>query len=55
MAMIQADVLASPAPQWRPFDGRLNADLENGVAEGARTLDDGSHNPVLYQLSYNHH
>ena len=23
--------------------------------EGDRTLDNGSHNPVLYQLSYAHH
>ena len=26
-----------------------------GVDEGDRTLDNGSHNPVLYQLSYAHH
>jgi hypothetical protein len=25
------------------------------VDEGDRTLDNGSHNPVLYQLSYAHH
>ena len=28
---------------------------EYGVDEGDRTLDNGSHNPVLYQLSYAHH
>jgi hypothetical protein len=27
----------------------------NGVSEGARTLDNWSHNPALYQLSYTHH
>ena len=26
-----------------------------GVSEGYRTLDNRSHNPVLYQLSYTHH
>ncbi len=26
-----------------------------GVDEGDRTLDNGSHNPVLFQLSYAHH
>ena len=28
---------------------------ENGVADGNRTRDHRSHNPVLYQLSYSHH
>ena len=27
----------------------------NGVAKGARTLDNRNHNPGLYQLSYSHH
>ena len=27
----------------------------NGVSEGVRTLDNWSHNPVLYRLSYTHH
>ena len=31
------------------------APFEYGVDEGDRTLDNGSHNPVLYQLSYAHH
>ena len=31
------------------------APFEYGVDEGYRTLDNGSHNPVLYQLSYAHH
>ena len=31
------------------------APFEYGVDEGERTLDTGSHNPVLYQLSYAHH
>ena len=26
-----------------------------GVADGNRTRDTRSHNPVLYQLSYSHH
>ncbi len=26
-----------------------------GVADGDRTRDNRSHNPVLYQLSYSHH
>ena len=26
-----------------------------GVNDGARTRDNRNHNPVLYQLSYNHH
>ena len=31
------------------------APFKYGVDEGDRTLDNGSHNPVLYQLSYAHH
>jgi hypothetical protein len=27
----------------------------SGVNDGARTRDNRNHNPVLYQLSYNHH
>ena len=27
----------------------------DGVAKGARTLDNRNHNPGLYQLSYSHH
>ena len=26
-----------------------------GVSDGARTRDNRDHNPVLYQLSYDHH
>ena len=28
---------------------------KHGVSEGDRTLDNWSHNPVLYRLSYTHH
>lgn len=28
---------------------------EGGVADGDRTRDHRSHNPVLYHLSYSHH
>ncbi|CAI8728364.1 conserved hypothetical protein [Pseudomonas brassicacearum] len=34
---------------------RSGASLEYGVDDGDRTHDNGSHNPVLYQLSYAHH
>ncbi len=37
-------------PSGEPGTGR-----EIGVADGARTRDHRSHNPVLYQLSYSHH
>ena len=36
-------------------DYKSGASFEYGVDEGDRTLDNGSHNPVLYQLSYAHH
>ncbi len=36
-------------------DYKSGAFFEYGVDEGDRTLDNGSHNPVLYQLSYAHH
>ncbi len=29
-------------------------DLDDGVADGARTHDNRNHNPGLYQLSYSH-
>ncbi len=36
-------------------DSALHLDWHmNGVAEGARTLDNRNHNPGLYQLSYSH-
>ena len=30
-------------------------EVSDGVAKGARTLDNRNHNPGLYQLSYSHH
>jgi hypothetical protein len=34
---------------------KLFKNLLSGVNDGARTRDNRNHNPVLYQLSYNHH
>ena len=36
-------------------DKRLVSDCGNGVTDGARTHDNRSHSPGLYQLSYDHH
>ena len=44
------EALKAKAPDYAS-----GAFFEYGVDEGDRTLDNGSHNPVLYQLSYAHH
>lgn len=46
---------AFEALKARAPDYESGALFEYGVDEGDRTLDNGSHNPVLYQLSYAHH